>query len=185
MTAHAGFDQAVRQIIHAHSSPALTTLMRLVTNLGDWMVLVPAALLLWLVFVLRGMRQHVRLLLVTMAGALTLDAVLKFAVHRPRPTPFFIPKPSTYSFPSGHALISLCFYGLLAGMICLSLHKTWQKLLVWGGAALLIALIGFSRIYLSVHWPSDVIAGYAAAVGWMGAVRILADPRAGAQASTK
>jgi undecaprenyl-diphosphatase len=167
------FDQVIRQAIHAHSTPALTACLRVVTDLGDWMVLVPALVVLGVLFARQGMRQHLWLLTITMAGALLLDGVLKLAVHRPRPTPYFIPKPPTYSFPSGHSLVSLCFYGLLAGMLSLRLRKSWQRAAVWSGAGLLIGAIGFSRIYLGVHWPSDVLAGYAAAVVWMGAVRVL------------
>lgn len=168
------FDESIRAAVHAHASPALTSFFRAITNLGDWMVLVPACLLVGLLFYLRGLRQQLRLLLVTMAGALLLDGVLKVVVRRARPVPFFIPEPSTYSFPSGHALVSFCFYGLLAGMMALSLKATWQKAAVWAGAAGLIGLIGLSRIYLGVHWPSDVLAGYAAAVVWMGAIRAVA-----------
>ena len=90
-----------------------------------------------------------------------------------RPDPFFMPKPSTYSFPSGHALISLCFYGLLAGTLTHDMRSKWHRVLVWCAAAVLITLIGLSRVYLGVHWPSDVIAGYAAALIWMGAVRMV------------
>lgn len=165
------FDESIRAAVHAHASPALTGFFRALTNLGDWMVLVPACLLVGLFFYLRGLRQHLRLLLVTMAGALLLDAVLKVVVRRPRPVPFFIPEPSTYSFPSGHALVSFCFYGLLAGMTALQLKAWWQKAVVWTGAGVLIGLIGLSRIYLGVHWPSDVVAGYAAAIVWLGAIR--------------
>jgi undecaprenyl-diphosphatase len=169
------FDETVRLAIHAHASPGLTAFLRVVTNLGDWGALLSGTLVLGLVFALCGMWQHLRLLLVTMSGALVLDAVLKLVVHRPRPIPYFIPKPSTYSFPSGHALVSLCFYGLLAGMLSLSLRTRWQRAAVWIAAAGLIGLIGFSRVYLGVHWPSDVLAGYAAAIVWMGAVRVMAE----------
>jgi|SRR5215469_2084974 len=169
-----GFDQAIRAAVHAHSSPALTAFFRGITNLGDWMVLVPMCLLLALFFALGGMRRQLQLLLLTMAGALFLDAMLKLLIRRPRPVPFFIPKPSTYSFPSGHALVSFCFYGLLAGMASLQLKAPWQRAAVWAGAAVVIGSIGLSRIYLGVHWPSDVVAGYAAAIVWMGAVRAVA-----------
>ena len=169
------FDETVRLAIHAYASPGLTAFLRVVTNLGDWGALLSGTLLLGLVFAWRGRWQHLRLLLVTMSGALVLDAVLKLVVHRPRPVPYFIPKPSTYSFPSGHALVSLCFYGLLAGMLSLRLSRRWQRVVVWMAAAGLIGLIGFSRVYLGVHWPSDVLAGYAAAIVWMGAVRVMAE----------
>jgi membrane-associated phospholipid phosphatase len=168
------FDDRIRSLVHQHASPLFTVIMRFVTNLGDWPVILFGTIVLLFIFWYRKDGDHVRLLLVTMLGAGILDGVLKLAFHRPRPNPFFVAKPSTYSFPSGHALISLCFYGLIAGMLSLRLHKHWQRVAVWGAAGLTVGLIGLSRIYLGVHWPSDVLAGYAAALIWMGAVRVLA-----------
>jgi len=102
-----------------------------------------------------------------MAGALVLDISLKYAFHRQRPTPFFVPLPHTYSFPSGHALFSFCFYGVLAGLIADRVKSRAVEVCVWVAAALLIAAIGLSRIYLGVHYPTDVIAGYVAAAVWV------------------
>ncbi len=168
------FDITVRSDIHQHASTLLTTSMSLITNLGDWPVIMFGTVALLLLFWYRGAFDYIQLLLITMTGAGILDVVLKLAFHRVRPDPFFMARLTTYSFPSGHALISLCFYGLIAGMLSLRSEKTWQRVMVWTIAALLIASIGFSRIYLGVHWPSDVIAGYAAALMWMGAIRHLA-----------
>jgi undecaprenyl-diphosphatase len=168
------FDGAVRLGIHNRAAPWLTSLMEFVTNLGDWQVVLTVTLCLLFVFLYRKDFGHVWLLLVTMSGAGMLDGVLKLAFHRARPDPFFGLKPSTYSFPSGHALISLCLYGLIGGLLSLHLEKSWQRVVVWCCAGVLIGLIGMSRVYLGVHWPSDVLAGYAAAVIWMGAVRQLA-----------
>src|SRR5882762_4162894 len=168
------FDTGIRSQIHQHASTALTTVMGIVTSLGGWPVILSGVVALLFLFWYRGARDYIRLLLVTMIGAGILDGVLKLAFHRLRPDPFFVAKPNTYSFPSGHALISLCFYGLLAGMLSLRLETTRQRAAVWAAAVLLIGSIGFSRIYLGAHWPSDVLAGYAAAILWMGAVRQLA-----------
>jgi membrane-associated phospholipid phosphatase len=168
------FDDAVRSVIHDFASPALTGLMRFVTNLGDWQVVMTATLCLFAYLWYRRDHTHILVALVAMMGAGILDASLKLAFHRARPDPFFIARPSTYSFPSGHALISLCFYGLLAGTLTHDMQSKWQRVLAWSAAVLLVALIGLSRVYLGVHWPSDVIAGYATAVIWMGAVRVLA-----------
>jgi undecaprenyl-diphosphatase len=168
------FDDTVRSVIHDFASPGLTALMRFITNLGDWQVVMTATLVLFFYLWYRRDHTHILVALVTMTGAGILDASLKLAFHRLRPDPFFAPKPSTYSFPSGHALISLCFYGLVAGTLAHDMPAKWQRVLTWGVASLLVAMIGSSRVYLGVHWPSDVIAGYAAALIWMGAVRVLA-----------
>jgi undecaprenyl-diphosphatase len=170
----ARFDSSVRTLVHQHASPPVTAVLSFVTNLGNWPVILAGTLALLLFFWYRGDHDHIGLLLVTMTGAGILDGVLKLAFHRVRPDPFFGAKPTTYSFPSGHALISLCFYGLIAGMLSFQLEKRWQRVATWGAASLIVGLIGLSRIYLGVHWPSDVLAGYAAAVIWMGAVRALA-----------
>ena len=168
------FDDTVRSLIHHLASPWLTSAMRFVTNLGDWQAILTATLCLLFFLWYRRERGQILVVLVTMIGAGALDGVLKLVFHRSRPDPFFIAKPTTYSFPSGHALISLCFYGLVAGVLSHHLRKKWQRVAVWSAASILIAMIGFSRVYLGVHWPSDVLAGYAAALIWMGAVRVLA-----------
>jgi undecaprenyl-diphosphatase len=168
------FDSAVRGVVHEYASPPVTAIFRFVTNLGDWPVVLAGTLVLIFLFLYRRDHDHLGILLVTMTGAGILDGVLKLAFHRLRPDPFFGARPSTYSFPSGHSLISFCFYGLIAGMINFQLEKRWQRALVWTVAGLLIAMIGLSRIYLGVHWPTDVVAGYAAAIIWMGAVGVMA-----------
>ena len=171
----ARFDSSVRESVHQFAAPPVTAIFRFVTNLGDWPVVMFATLALLFFFLYRGDRDHASVVLVTMTGAGILDATLKLAFHRLRPDPFFGgAKPTTYSFPSGHALISFCFYGLIAGMLSFYLEKRWQRVLSWCVAGTLIALIGLSRIYLGVHWPSDVLAGYSAAIIWMGAVRVMA-----------
>jgi undecaprenyl-diphosphatase len=170
----ARFDSSVRELVHGFASPPVTALFRFVTNLGDWPVIMAGTLALLVLFFSRVDRDHASLVLVTMTGAGILDGSLKLAFHRLRPDPFFGAKPTTYSFPSGHALISFCFYGLIAGMLSFHLEKRWQRVLTWCVAGALIALIGLSRIYLGVHWPSDVLAGYSAAIIWMGAVRVMA-----------
>ena len=106
-------------------------------------------------------------MVVTILGALVLDLSLKYAFHRPRPVPFLVPVPYTYSFPSGHSLFSFCFYGVLAGLLTRRIRSQTGRVLIWTLAAVLVAAIGLSRVYLGVHYPSDVIAGYLAASLWV------------------
>lgn len=167
-------DENIRTWIHQYASPDLTAALRVITNFGDWQVILTGSVLLLLVFWYLRNFDFMRLVAITMTGAGILDGSLKTVFHRARPDPFFIAKPDTYSFPSGHALVSLCFYGLLAGIVSLQWKKRWQRALTWTLAACIVGIIGFSRIYLGVHWPSDVLAGYAAALMWMGAVRFVA-----------
>jgi undecaprenyl-diphosphatase len=96
-----------------------------------------------------------------------LDISLKHAFHRIRPVPFFVALPHTYSFPSGHALFSFCFYGVLAGLLADRTRSRTARIYLRLAAAVLIAAIGLSRIYLGVHYPTDVLGGYLAAAVWV------------------
>ena len=160
------FDLSVRNAVHRYASPAMTRAMTGITFLGgDGLVI--AALLATITFLIARRRRAALWLVVTLAGATVLDLTLKFAFHRPRPAPFFGPLPRTYSFPSGHALFSFCFYGVLAGLVAGRVRSIWLRIVIWLAAGLLVFAIGLSRIYLGVHHPSDVIAGYLTATLWV------------------
>jgi undecaprenyl-diphosphatase len=169
----ARFDAAIRLAVHQHASGSLTRAMFLFTELGNWQVIMAGTICLLLICWYRQEGGLTLLVLVTMAGVGILDGTLKLAFHRARPDPFIGSKPGTYSFPSGHALVSLCFYALIAGILSLRWDQRWKRVLTWTAASLLVGLIGLSRIYLGVHWPSDVVAGYLAGLIWMGAVQVL------------
>ena len=162
----AAFDARVRDAVHAFSSPALTAVMRTFSLIG-YQGLIAAFIAAVVVFLLLRWRRAALWLVFSVAGALVLDLALKSAYHRPRPTPFFGDLRHDWSFPSGHALFSFCFYGVLAGVLAARLRSPGLKVLVWALAAALIAAIGLSRIYLGVHYPSDVLAGYLAAAVWV------------------
>ena len=165
------FDEAVFAISKRVASPALTTFMNWVTWLGSNRFLIGAGACVVLTFLLARWRRAAWAFLLTMAGAALLNFALKLAFGRERPEPFFgTPLPESYSFPSGHALLSFCFYGVIAAVVTARLNSVRGRVLVWAAAALLVALIGISRLYLGVHYPSDVLAGYAAALVWVVAV---------------
>jgi undecaprenyl-diphosphatase len=159
------FDSSVRSVVHSFASPALTRLMFAMSFMGSG-GLAAFALLGFALFRHFQWRRAAIWLVVTLAGALVLELTLKLAFHRPRPVPFFGPIPRTYSFPSGHSLFSFCFYGVLAGLLTGRVRSMSARILIWLVAALLVLSIGLSRIYLGVHYPSDVIAGYLAGAIW-------------------
>jgi undecaprenyl-diphosphatase len=159
------FDSSLRAAVHAYASPRWTRFMFAVSFMGSG-GLVASALLAFALFGYFEWRRAGIWLAVTLAGAFVLDLTLKFAFHRPRPVPFFGPIPRTYSFPSGHSLFSFCFYGVLAGLLAGRVRSIPARFMIWLVAAGLVLAIGLSRIYLGVHYPSDVIAGYLAGTIW-------------------
>ncbi|MGH7508847.1 MAG: phosphatase PAP2 family protein [Gemmatimonadales bacterium] len=164
-------DDRLRQAVNAAATPTLTSVMRAASRYGGPAWLMPAGLVLTLAFLLRGWRRGAVLVVVTMAGAGLLDLLLKLSFARVRPTPFFgYPLPSSASFPSGHALFAASFFGGLAVLITARVRHGVLRVAVWALAVWLTLLVGLSRVYLGVHYPSDVLAGYAAAVVWVAAV---------------
>ncbi len=166
------FDAAIRGGLHGLASPALTDAFRVITFLGSEFFLIPAgAALVWRLWK-DGRKTAAALFVVAVAGGEALLGALKLVFHRPRPPVFFgLEEPASYSFPSGHAMLSVCFFGMAAAIVTArsgTRHRAW----IWTGAAAASLLIGISRIYLGMHYPSDVLAGYAAAVIWVAAVRL-------------
>ncbi|HVS87417.1 MAG TPA: phosphatase PAP2 family protein [Candidatus Acidoferrum sp.] len=167
------FDAFVRTAVHQLATPGLTRLMQVFSFLGSVAAVTAMCLVVVCVSFYFRHARTAALLAITMLGVAALDVALKHAFHRPRPVAFFGATPSSYSFPSGHALGSLCFYGILAAILAARARGRGAKFCVWMAAVVLVGMIGFSRIYLGVHYPSDVIAGYCAAVVWVGAVGFL------------
>ncbi len=173
------FDTFVRAAVHQHATPAVTRFMTGFSFLGSVAVVAALCVLAICAFLYFGQARTATLLAVTMAGMAALDVALKLAFHRHRPVAYFGPTPASYSFPSGHAMGSICFYGVLAAILAAHARGKRAKWYIWTGAVVLIGMIGYSRIYLGVHYPSDVIAGYCAGAVWVGAVGFLNKLHAG------
>jgi len=181
----ARFDDWARSGIHQVASPAVTFAMRSVTILGGPIVLFSLSLVVGVGFFVKKNYRAMILLIATVVGSSLLNEVLKVSFHRTRPLPFFdITAPNSYSFPSGHALMSFCFYSSMAALISRRSKSRTVRITVWALASVLILAIGVSRIYLGVHYPSDVVAGYAAAFIWIVFIVVVdrAIPRKGDEA---
>jgi len=155
--------------VHTHATPAGYAVFNAISLLGSPVVLTVLALTVALVL---GVRRHWIVLggwVAAFAGGGLLDAMLKLMIRRPRP-PYaarFLPHYS-WSFPSGHAMSALIGYGMLAYLlVVLWTHRRSTRISIVLGAALLIVAIGLSRLYLGVHYFSDVVGGYAAGVLWL------------------
>ena len=165
------FDERLRALVHDLASPRLTALMRAASLYGGPAVLVPAGLVAAVAFLIKGWRRGALLVVVTLAGAGLLNGLLKFSFARVRPASFFdYPLPGSPSFPSGHALYAASVFGGLAVLLTARIRTRLLQLAIWFVAISLILLVGVSRVYLGVHYPSDVLAGYAIGVIWVTAV---------------
>ncbi len=162
------FDEYIRGFVHQFTFSALTILMQIASFLGSTLFLILFGISVVITLYLNKHRRGAIIFTITTIGASLLLVSLKLAFRRARPEPFFDTiLPASYSFPSGHSLASFCFYGALAAIITVRIEKLWLKTLVWLAAAILISLIGISRIYLGVHYPSDVLAGFAVGLIWV------------------
>jgi undecaprenyl-diphosphatase len=168
------FDDVTRASVHTLATPVLTTTMRGISFLGSTLFLTAATVFIVVWFALRKWGREAKLLAITMIGASLLNTTLKLAFKRPRPIPFFdLTPPETYSFPSGHSLASCCFFAGLAAILSGRVKRKSARLIIWIAAATMFLLIGLSRIYLGVHYTTDVIAGFASALIWILVVRFV------------
>lgn len=166
-------DVAVRATIHAWANPGLTAAMKVATQLGGGWFLFPFGALITYALYREGRRREAVLFVVAVLGANLLDEGMKLIFHRERPVPWFgIPEPFTYSFPSGHSFVSLCFYFSLAEILIRDQWPLARKIAMWIAPGILTLTIGFSRAYLGVHFPTDVLAGWVAAIAWTTLIRI-------------
>ena len=162
------FDQTAAATTHELMTPALTTFFLIVTVLGSIEAIALVSLVGAVVF---GVRRRWLLFgtwLIAAGGGVVLILLLKALFARPRP---YFEQPllleTYYSFPSGHAMEAVVLYGMLAYFAVLAL-RTWRaRAAVVFGTSLLVLLISFSRIYLGVHYFSDVVAGFAAGGVWL------------------
>jgi undecaprenyl-diphosphatase len=158
-------DRSIYEALYAGQRPLLIAVARFFTALGEPTVLIAAgaAAALWLWYAGRG-RLGVVLLLIALIGR-GLSEVQKYEVARVRPAiePHLVVV-KTQSFPSGHAASSMIFYLALA--IALTAGTRWHRAAA-AGAVVLSLLIGTSRVMLGVHWPSDVIGGWAFGMLWV------------------
>ncbi len=142
----------------------VTPIMKGITWCGSAICLILVSFLSFFIFKNKKTSIFVWINLISIT---ILNQALKFILHRPRPTDFRIIEESGYSFPSGHSMASMAFYGFL---IYLIYKKINNKYLKWGlicFLSILILFIGISRIYLGVHYTSDVLAGFLISIAYL------------------
>lgn len=161
------FDNDIYRFVAGFITEDMTDLMRFLSYCGS--ILVLGAITLVIFIIARKNKKYIFYGWMIGANLLTstaLDEIFKLIFHRQRPDLLRLMNASGFSFPSGHSMIGLCFYGLIAYLIWVNMKSRWRFPLVFSFAALIIS-IGISRIYLGVHYASDVIGGFSAGLAWL------------------
>lgn len=161
------FDTAVLYALWQLHTPGLDALMRGITFLGEPSFLIAITIGIGLILLLQRQVVEGIALPISALGATWLNYVLKGVFARTRPELWERSvNVNFYSFPSGHATVALVIYGLLGYLLAAHLSRRWRLWIVVATVVLILA-IGLSRLYLGVHWPTDVIAGYISGLVWL------------------
>ncbi len=167
------FDRSTADTLHTYASGAsdLTNSLHIVGILGSLEALALVSLLVAVVLLVQRCWSSLAAWLVAVLGGEALNLLLKDIFARPRPHfehPLLVE--TSYSFPSGQAMESLVVYGMLAYFATLTLRGKGKRAASVCGAAVLVVLIGCSRVYLGAHYVSDVVAGFVAGGAWLSVV---------------
>jgi membrane-associated phospholipid phosphatase len=167
-------DPGIDLLVAATRTPTGIRLNWMATLFGEAAVQTVLGLIVVGLLLLWGKRAYAALVAGTLSSGLLLQTLIKIAVGRPRPplSLMVIAEPSTYSYPSGHAMSSALLLGIVAFMAVRTVRRRSAKVLIVALAVIGGLMVGFSRVYLGVHWLSDVLAGWDLALAllalWIG-----------------
>lgn len=163
------YDTKVLETLRKHESPAIAQSLGMLTNLGSHTAIGLAAGVTTIALIRKRRSSDAWTVIVSTSGAMALNSILKAIFKRPRPENLFrkIKLPKSHSFPSGHALLCAATYPIVLHHL-VEQRSTTVQMAGHALAGFIIASVGFSRIYFAVHFPSDVLGGYAAGFGWLG-----------------
>ncbi len=163
-----GLDDAVFNFVAQFQSPGLTRFMQAFTFFGSHEFLIPANLFIIGIayYVAKNKWFSIKMLAVALSSLVIIFA-LKLLFSRSRPLMPLLGPASGYSFPSGHAFMSFTFFGMVIYLVHKNVHQLWLRILLMIILFSITFLIGLSRIYLRVHYATDVLAGFCLGVMWL------------------
>ncbi len=168
-------DDWVLASLNQTANNTITQFMRFITFYGNHSFLVPANLLMIVVLLYYKQKKWATANAIAALAGVGLMSMLKKILARPRPSHPLVEGISNFSFPSGHAMMSLMFYGMLI-LLCLQFlnNKAYKTVAIFL-LVTIILLIGFSRLWLRVHFITDVLAGYAIGLCWLSISMLLSE----------
>lgn len=153
------FDIAILNFLHSSPNAVLFSFMKFISFIGSEKFLFPVVGLV-IIYTLIKKRYYIsKLLLANTLGSSILNQVLKQIYNRTRPLDFILVKQGGLSFPSGHSMVTMSMYLAVAYLTTRNVEEH-KKRTIYIIAILMILLMGISRMYLGVHWPTDIIGGY-------------------------
>jgi undecaprenyl-diphosphatase len=161
------FDSPIISFVQGLESDGLTTIMKTFTTIGSTPFVILFTLAGMGILLYKRHRAQAFLLFVAIAGSGLLNIILKTIYKRARPELHRIVDIGGFSFPSGHTMLAFSLYAVLAFIVWRNLKTTVSRIVLFLFAVFMILMIGVSRIYLGVHYPSDVTAGIFASALWM------------------
>lgn len=167
------WDVPILLAIHSTSQPLLDTIATFLTKLGVFWGVFPVAIVVGFTLLIQRRLHSLTYFLTTLIGSIVINRTTKVLLHRARPHLWQSPAPEfDYGFPSGHAMSSMT---LVAALVILTWNTRWRWwTLILGG--LFVVAIGWTRLYLGVHYPSDILAGWMVSIAWSIGVSFLIKP---------
>jgi undecaprenyl-diphosphatase len=163
-----GLDERIAAWVQSFETPSLTRTMMFFSLIGDTrqVVAIAAAVMLLLFFALRR-RMELLFFSATVAGSSIWNNAIKLLIRRERPDVHRLLEETGYSFPSGHTMVACAMYGALVVLLWRHAPSRAGRALLVAACAALILAIALSRIYLGVHYPSDIVGGLLAGGAWL------------------
>lgn len=158
------FDETIYNFISKAISDNVSKVAKVITTIGSAYVIIPVAIVAMIYF---WKKKESKYIAINLAIIFASNQILKRIIARPRPNEFRIVEETGYSFPSGHSMISMAFYGLFIYLIYKKINNKYLKWTLIILLSILIILIGVSRIYLGVHYASDVCAGFLLSIAYL------------------
>ena len=152
-------DLAIESYMISIRNETLTNFMIIITNIGGSYSLISLTFLAMLIAIIKQKRLPLNTMINLVIVFLT-SQLFKYIIHRPRPTGVFLTHATGYSYPSGHTMVSFAFFVFIACSLCEKVNNKTLKLLIKILTAILVITISFSRIYLGVHYLTDIIGSY-------------------------
>lgn len=154
------FDLSIMDFIHKNTSSIGLWTMKFISFFGSKYFFIIAGIIISIYFFNQREKRKAKLVVVSIVGSFIANITLKYIFTRIRPLNYMLIEHGGYSYPSGHTMVSTTFFLMMTYIMLEKITNKRNRKILIAGNIILIALIGFSRLYLGVHWPTDVLIGY-------------------------